>query len=206
MRRQRRAVARPGSTGRRGARRRRGSRAGCPRPGRADCRARRHARSSPRRTSRRTTRGRRRTGRARPSGLAGVEPHARRRRRSVRPAAARRPTGSGAPSRPPRAAFSHSASVGSRAPAHAANAAASSHETPTTGWSGASKPGARQNAGGGAPVAAEPGRPLGVRHRRRRDGEGVHPHARARGRSPGCPASQPIVNGPPATSTKSTRL
>src|SRR4051795_7910836 len=37
--------------------------------------------------------------------------------------------------RPPRAAYSHSASVGSRPPAHAQYAVASRHETWTTGWS-----------------------------------------------------------------------
>src|SRR4029450_12361550 len=57
-------------------------------------------------------------------------------------------------SRPPRAAFSHSASVGSRAPAHTANAAASVHDRPTTGWRGSVKPASVQKGGGAAPVAA----------------------------------------------------
>ena len=50
----------------------------------------------------------------------------------------------------PRAAFSHSASVGSRPPAQAQNADASSQSTNVTGWSG----GAGQCGGAAAPVSA----------------------------------------------------
>ena len=44
------------------------------------------------------------------------------------------PHAKAAPSSPPRAAYSHSASVGSVAPAHAAYASASSGVTCVTGW------------------------------------------------------------------------
>src|SRR5438445_546535 len=64
------------------------------------------------------------------------------------------PHGKRRSSRPPRAAFSHSASVGSRAPAHAANAPASVHDRPTTGWRGSAKAASAQKGGGGVPVAA----------------------------------------------------
>ena len=45
------------------------------------------------------------------------------------------PQGNGEPTSPPRAACSHSASVGSRPPHHAAYASASRRDTCTTGWS-----------------------------------------------------------------------
>ena len=45
------------------------------------------------------------------------------------------PHGNTMPRRPPRAANSHSASVGRRVPLHAQNAWASFHDTWTTGWS-----------------------------------------------------------------------
>ena len=51
------------------------------------------------------------------------------------PGSSSAPHGERLPSRPPRAAYSHSASVGSRPPAHAQYAAASFHDTCTTGWS-----------------------------------------------------------------------
>src|SRR4051794_38978468 len=53
----------------------------------------------------------------------------------IRPAGANSsPQAKTAPSRPPRAARSHSASVGSDLPAHVAYASASSGATWTTGW------------------------------------------------------------------------
>ena len=51
------------------------------------------------------------------------------------PGSSSSPQGYAFPSSPPRAANSHSASVGSRAPAQAQYASASCHETWTTGWS-----------------------------------------------------------------------
>ena len=51
------------------------------------------------------------------------------------PGRASSPQVNAVPSRPPRAAYSHSASVGSRPPAQAAYACASSWATCTTGWS-----------------------------------------------------------------------
>ncbi len=92
------------------------------------------------------------------------------------------------PSRPPRAAYSHSASVGRSAPTHAAYAAASSWATWTTGWSGRrftelpGPSGLRQQAPG-----------VQVHHwlRWRRStgprGRGEHQRARA----PGSPAARP---------------
>jgi hypothetical protein len=95
--------------------------------------------------------------------------------------------------------------VGRRAPAHAAKAAASSQATPTTGWSGASKPGVRQNGGGVAPVAsshaAHSAFVTGVVAMAK-----ASTHTGWAGRSPGCPSLHPIVNEPAATSTKSTRI
>ena len=52
-----------------------------------------------------------------------------------RRARGRAPHGNGSPTSPPRAACSHSASVGSRPPHHAAYASASRRDTWTTGWS-----------------------------------------------------------------------
>src|SRR3989441_2991464 len=136
-----------------------------------------------------------------PSGFAGVSPT--RGGRSKVPAGLASPQGSRAPSSPPRAAFSHSASVGSRPPAQRVNAHASSQESPTTGWRGSAKAGSRQKAGGGAAVArryaayssfvtgvvAMPNAPT---------------HTSCTGRSHGCPHGEPMRNGPAAISTKST--
>src|SRR5262245_15402959 len=69
------------------------------------------------------------------------------------------PQGHSAPN-PPRAAYSRSASVGSRnsspvtAESQRQKATASNQETPTTGWSEVEKAGSAQKGAAGCPVAA----------------------------------------------------
>src|SRR5205807_1175098 len=74
----------------------------------------------------------------------------------------------------------------------------------TTGWSGAAKRGSAQNGGPAAPVrprySVYSARVTGVRAIQYRSS-----HTWCRGASPGSPSSQPIQNGPAATSTNSTR-
>src|SRR5213594_513078 len=115
------------------------------------------------------------------------------------------PHGNRAPSTPPRAARSHSASVGNRADVHVAKRTASLQARPTTGWSGPSKPGLLQNPGGAAPVAsryrAYSRLVTGVRAIRN-----VSIHTRWRGRSQGRPSSTPMVNAPAGTRTNCTLL
>src|SRR5262249_54289912 len=138
-----------------------------------------------------------------PSGLAGVAPTTG--RPATGAAAGSSPHGNRAPSTPPRAARSHSASVGNRADVHVAKRTASLQARPTTGWSGPSKPGLLQNAGGAAPVAsryrAYSRLVTGVRAIRN-----VSIHTRWRGRSQGGPSSTPIVNAPAGTRTNCTLL
>src|SRR6188474_2849629 len=79
------------------------------------------------------------------SGPAGISPSG-----SVSPQAV------AAPTRPPRAACSHSASLGSRqrspvrSESQAAKSEASNHVTPTTGWSAAANAGSLHQGGAGA--------------------------------------------------------
>ena len=176
---------RPGSMGRRGARRRPDSPGGCRCPVRADSEPA-TPRSTPRRTSPRTIHGTRRRDRGARADWPESSPRgggAAARRRT----GPRLPTDSADPPGRRAAAFSHSASVGSRAPSHSANAAALSHEIPTTGCSGASKPVARQKAVPPRRSPSSHAAHCAIGHRRRGDAEGVHPHACA-GRSAGMPA------------------
>src|SRR5207245_5220179 len=113
------------------------------------------------------------------------------------------PHGKRRSSRPPRAAFSHSASVGSRAPAHAANAPASVHDRPTTGWRGSGKAASAQKGGGGVPVAAmnsaKSALVAGVSAIKK-----LSTQTTCAGRSHGWPSPQPIRNDPAGTRAKCT--
>src|SRR5262249_24802151 len=120
------------------------------------------------------------------------------------------PLGSASPqavapsSRPPRAARSHSASVGSRqrpphsAASQSANATASCQLTPTTGWSAPSKPRLPHHGGGGASVAHKNAENsafvTGVRPIANADTE-----TRRDGPSSGRPKSEPMRKSPPGT-------
>src|SRR5262249_1003177 len=126
----------------------------------------------------------------------------------ISPAGSRSPQAVGAPSRPPRAAHSHSASLGSRQrrPLHSesqsAQATASNQVTPTTGSSRAETAGSFPHGGAGGRPAARNGaywaRLTGVRA-----GAKAPTRTVCTGRSSGRPPAEPIAKLPAGTSTTS---